>query len=260
MIERISRDFAHTVTSTVFGCVEKTERRMATVRHFAGGALLLVTFVFLTACGSDESSTPILTARYSAVNLNGEELAEDSMLEVDPGNTVGADQSGLGYVQLDGPSEIVVFKAGTFDVPEAAANSDQSLSVDLAGGHLAVRLGEDADASVAVRAGERMFTTLESGTEFALCYNAENGSVCLVVLQGAVEWLNPDGQKWEFTTGQRFGEVGTFASGPTAPPEPPRCGPEGAGREWMAAIEGGEDAPALPALVDGWQPDSCNGG
>ena len=205
--------------------------------------------------GIGERETPVervdvanarLTIRADAdpVLVNGDELPAGSFQEAAPGDVVEVEPGGNAIITAESVFEIEALRGANVIVPELTSGS---LDVGLEVGHVFVRLDPDAATSLTVDAGERQFVTRSSDTEFALC-QAPDGSSCLAVLRGEVEWRE-DGVATEvYTAGQA-----SFAARGNAP-DPPRCTDQLAISEMQRSLRGEDFTGALANIIDTWGP------
>ena len=196
--------------------------------------------------GSVSIADARLTIRADAdpVTVNGAELASGSFQEAAPGDVVKVEPGGNAIITAQSVFEIEALRGGTVTLPEL---SDATLDVGLEVGHVFVRLDPDANAELAIDAGDRQFITRSPDAEFALC-QAPDGASCLAVLRGEVEWQEEDVASVVYSAGQA-----SFAARGNVP-DPPRCADQLAIGEMQRSLRGEDFSGALANIVDTWEP------
>ncbi|MGI9612801.1 MAG: SUMF1/EgtB/PvdO family nonheme iron enzyme [Acidimicrobiales bacterium] len=196
--------------------------------------------------GSVSIADARLTIRADAdpVTVNGDELESGSFQDGAPGDVVKVEPGGNAIITAESVFEIEALRGGTVTLPEL---SDATLDVGLEVGHVFVRLDPDANAQLAIDAGDRQFITRSPDAEFALC-QAPDGASCLAVLRGEVEWLETDVASEVYSAGQA-----SFAARGNVP-DPPRCADQLAIGEMQRSLRGEDFSGALANIVDTWEP------
>lgn len=163
-----------------------------------------------------------------------------------------AGNGGLGLVQFPA-IDLEIFFFGDVVLDRIATSPEGLTKVDLTleAGHLRLALDESSPVTVEVQAGDRTLTTREPGTEATICQGG-NGTTCLEVAKGLVEWFG-QGERIDVADSKS-----TFAH-PGQPPELPlHCSNRDEFDAWLEQARRGEAEIDLAGLVDTWAgSDDC---
>ena len=197
-----------------------------------------------------------LTANQTNVEVllgsNAEQILQKfETINIPVGGQITLDESGRGVMRFGDRHEVDLFGNTEVVIDDAKLESGGSIFVRLQQifGHAHILLNQQSVARVTVETGDATITTLEQGTEFAVCYNPEKVN-CIAVQKGAVEIIS-QGEKQIY----REGEATFFEPG--QPPQPPFCIPQADFDEWLIQKRGPEDPGALSELVQSSPPGSC---
>lgn len=178
-------------------------------------------------------------------------LQKFETINIPVGGQITVDESGRGVMRFGDRHEIDLFGATEVVVDDATLESGGSIFVRLQQiyGHTHILLNEQSVARVTVETGDATITTLEQGTEFAVCYNPEKIN-CIAVQRGAVE-ITSQGEKQIY----RDGEATFFEPG--QPPQPPHCIPQADFDEWLIEKRSPIDPGPLSVLVQSSPQGPC---
>ena len=197
-----------------------------------------------------------LTANQTNVEVllgsNAEQILQKfETINIPVGGQITLDESGRGVMRFGDRHEVDLFGNTEVVIDDAKLESGGSIFVRLQQifGHAHILLNQQSVARVTVETGDATITTLEQGTEFAVCYNPEKVN-CIAVQKGAVEIIS-QGEKQIY----REGEATFFEPG--QPPQPPFCIPQADFDEWLIQKRGPEDPGPLSELVQSSPPGSC---
>jgi hypothetical protein len=264
--------------TTYLRIIDKQEKQImkAYVRGLIGPIAILM-ILGLTAVGCTATPTPFVLTPESptappepqAPSLQAALTANETNIEVLLGNNpaqvlqkfetislpvggqITLDESGRGVLRFGDRHEVDLFGGTAVSIDDAKLESGGSIFVRLQQifGHTHIVLNEQSVARVTLETGDATITTLEQGTEFAVCYNPEKVN-CIAVQKGAVEIIS-QGEKQIY----REGEATFFEPG--QPPQPPFCIPQADFDEWLIQKRGPEDPGPLSELVQSSPPGSC---
>lgn len=178
-------------------------------------------------------------------------LQQFETVSIPEGGQITVDESGRGVMRFGDRHEVDLFGNTEVVIDDAKLESGGSTFVRVrqAFGHTRFSLNEQSVARVTVETGDATITTLEQGTEFAVCYAPEQLN-CIAVQRGAVE-ITSQGQKQTY----REGEATFFEPG--QPPQPPFCIPQEEFDEWLIQKRSPDDPGPLSELVRSSPPGPC---
>jgi hypothetical protein len=183
---------------------------------------------------------------------NAEQILQKfETINIPVGGQITLDESGRGVMHFGDRHEVDLFGNTEVVIDDAKLESGGSIFVRLQQifGHTHILLNEQSVARVTVETGDATITTLEQGTEFAVCYNPEKVN-CIAVQRGAVE-ITSQGEKRIY----REDEATFFEPG--QPPQPPFCIPQADFDEWLIQKRGPDDPGPLSVLVQSSPQGSC---
>lgn len=241
--------------------------------------VFVIPLIILTACASTPTAQPAITtqtpdspglaspqeapsllAALTANNVNvtvsGVQIAEKALqkfetLNVTAGNRILIDKSGRGVMRFGDRHEIDLFGDTEVVLDEAKVEPGGSTFLRLrqVRGHTHTLLNPQSIARVTLETADSTMTTLEQGTEFAVCF-APDKVTCIVVKEGSLE-VTSQGSKQIY----RKGEF-TFYE-PGQPPQAPNCIRPEEFDEWLISKQGPSDAVPLSQLVASWPQQPC---
>lgn len=246
---------------------------------FTGRSGLIVVFIIflilLSACATAPSPEPIptqapqgqqsssansslasLTANEITVTVSGAQnsgtiLQKFDTVNIPVGDQIKLDSTGRGVLRFGDRHEIDLFGDTEILLDDAKLESGGSTFVRIkqVGGHTHTKLNEQAVARVTLETDDSSMTTLEQGTEFAVCF-APGKVTCIVVAEGSLEVISQGGKQI-----YRKGEF-TFYE-PGQQPQPPLCIDEEQFNEWLMRKRSQEATQTLSQLVASWPQVAC---
>jgi hypothetical protein len=203
----------------------------------------------MQACTSAAASDTPLDVSRAVVTVNGGEVDPGDVTNVEPGDRIEVSAGGLANLRFEDVAQFEMFKGANLTVPDLEADPGFVL-VQLSGGHLYVESDPKSDTQIEVDVGNRKVRSAEPGTDFVIC-QAPDGTTCVFVVEGSVEWVEDDDDVLPLTTGQS-----TFARA-GEPPLSPNCPPKVAFERWRADAREEADSETLGALVDRYRAELC---
>lgn len=205
---------------------------------------------------SEGSSLAALTANEVGVSVSGEQdtgqaLQKFETLNVPVGNRIALDKTGRGVMRFGDRHEIDLFGDTEVQLDDAKLEPGGStfLRLKQLRGHTHTLLNSQAIARVTLETADSTMTTLEQGTEFAVCF-APGNITCITVLEGALE-VTSQGTKQIYKKGEF-----TFYE-PGQPPQPPSCARQDEFDDWLIRKRSPGDAEPLSQLVASWPQEPC---
>jgi hypothetical protein len=202
---------------------------------------------FLAAVTANESKVAVLLEGESELVLQRFET-----VNISQGSNIQLDDNGRGVLRFGDRHEIDLLGGADVILEDAQLESGGSIFVRLKQnkGHTFVTLNEQSVARVTLETGDATITTLDPGSQFAVCYNPAAGVNCIHVNKGAVE-ITSQGKKQIY----REGEATFFLSG--EPPQAPFCIEPEAFDAWLVEKRGSVDPGPLSELVQNSPPGPC---
>ena len=195
-----------------------------------------------------QPATGTLIVHSGPVELNGSPVTPGTTVPVKPGDSVRATNGGLATLR-QAQLSLELFKGSDLFVPDTTKSP---VVIPLQSGHVRVSVSPGA-AQVQLQTPNRTLTV--EGTNFVVCQ--ADGTTCLFVIDGSVDWSDPLGDMTYFA-----GE-GTFATADQGP-QAARCDVDDTVEQWLAQALDGEQNGPLTATVGDLSEGSCptevNGG
>ena len=240
---------------------------------YAQTAILIFFALVLTGCASaaaeqltsvpplipetgDSSLQAALTANERNVTVQDEgdtevTLAKFETVNVPIGDRIKLDEQGRGVLRFGDSYEVNLFGRTEIYLDELKLESGGSIFARLKqiAGHTHLLLNEQSVVRVTLETEDSTITTLEQGTEFAVCF-APGELTCIAVQVGVIEVISQN-KKVIY----RGGEVTYYT--PDQPPQPAICLREDEFNEWLIQIRGPEEVQTLGQLVQSWPQEPC---
>jgi hypothetical protein len=223
-------------------------------RH-AGPRILVASccfVLFAAACTSPADTTTSTTATTQpatgtlivhggTVELNGLAVPPGTTVDVQAGDRLQAKNGGLATLR-QAQLSLELFKGSDLRVPDTTKSP---VVIPLESGHVQVSVPSGA-AQVQLQTPNRTLTV--GGTDFVVCQ--ADGTTCLFVIDGSVDWSDPLGDMTYFA-----GE-GTFATADQGP-QTARCDMDNTVEQWLDTALAGQQNPSLTATVGTLPEESC---
>ncbi len=205
---------------------------------------------------NESSLLAALTANNVNVTVSDGQSAEKTLqkfetLNVTAGNRILIDKTGRGVMRFGDRHEIDLFGDTEVVLDDAKLEPGGSTFLRLrqVRGHTHILLNPQSIARVTLETADSTMTTLEQGTEFAVCF-APDKVTCIVVKEGALE-VTSQGSKQVYKQGEF-----TFYE-PGQPPQTPNCIRPDEFNDWLASKQGPADAAPLSQVVASWPQEPC---
>jgi hypothetical protein len=205
---------------------------------------------------NESSLLAALTANNVNVTVSDGQSTEKALqkfetLNVTSGNRILIDKSGRGVMRFGDRHEIDLFGDTEVVLDEAKLEPGGSTFLRLrqVRGHTHILLNPQSIARVTLDTADSTMTTLEQGTEFAVCF-APDKVTCIVVKEGALE-VTSQGSKQVYKQGEF-----TFYE-PGQPPQTPNCIRQDDFDDWLNSKRSPADALPLSQLVASWPQEQC---
>ena len=205
---------------------------------------------------NESSLLAALTANNVNVTVSDGQSTEKALqkfetLNVTSGNRILIDKSGRGVMRFGDRHEIDLFGDTEVVLDEAKLEPGGSTFLRLrqVRGHTHILLNPQSIARVTLDTADSTMTTLEQGTEFAVCF-APNKVTCIVVKDGALE-VTSQGSKQVYKQGEF-----TFYE-PGQPPQTPNCIRQDDFDDWLNSKRSPADTLPLSQLVASWPQEPC---
>jgi quercetin dioxygenase-like cupin family protein len=205
---------------------------------------------------NENSLLAALTANEVGVTVSGESNADKSLQKFETanipvGDRITLDKTGRGVMRFGDRHEIDIFGDTEIQLADAQLEPGGStfLRLKQIQGHTHTQLNPQAIARVTLETADSTMTTLEQGTEFAVCF-APGNVTCIVVLEGALE-VTSQGAKQIYKKGEF-----TFYE-PGQQPQPPLCIHQDGFKNWLQRKRSPADTEPLSQLVAGWPQEPC---
>jgi hypothetical protein len=237
-------------------------------------ALLILFTLILAGCASPATGEPTaipvtipetgesqlqaaLTANQSKVILQDEgqpevSLARFETVNVPTGELIISDEQGRGVLRFGDRNEVNLFGSTEVLLDDLKLEPGGSIFARLKqnAGHLHLLLNEQSVTRVTLETDDSTITTLEQGTEFAICF-APGKLTCIAVQEGAIEVISQN-EKAIYRSGEA-----TYYT-PDQPPQPAICIQEEQLNQWLNEKRGPGEVQTLGQLVQSWPQQTCD--
>jgi hypothetical protein len=239
-------------------------------------SLLILFTLILAGCASPATEEPAplpitipetgdselqaaLTANESNITVQDEEqtdvsIAKFETVNVPVGDLIKLDELGRGVLRFGDRNEINLFGSTELLLDDLILEPGGSTFARLKqiAGHTHLLLNEETVARVTLETDDSTITTLEQGTEFAVCF-APGKITCIAVQQGAIEVISQN-EKAIFQEGEA-----TYYT-PDQPPQPAICLQGDEFNQWLIDKRGPDEVQTLGQLVQSWPQEPCEAG